>query len=161
MARKQPRLHCGGVVIAPLFKEKHRGAPAVRLDTDSNVSVCPIMHRHCPAGIFFKVQSRNVETVCLLSKLNAKQHIEVDIHMDELDLTDAEKKATYSEIKEYVLEHTGLKVSSLYIAQVKQKCGIIERENYNKPKSDDAKQPQCPPDKEKAIKEALKHFGMI
>ena len=103
----------------------------------------------------------HVETVCLLSKLNAKQHIEVDIHMDELDLTDAEKKATYSEIKEYVLEHTGLKVSSLYIAQVKQKCGIIERENYNKPKSDDAKQPQCPPDKEKAIKEALKHFGMI
>ena len=103
----------------------------------------------------------HVETVCLLSKLNAKQHIEVDIHMDELDLTDAEKKATYSEIKEYVLEHTGLKVSSLYIAQVKQKCGIIERENYNKPKSDDAKQPQCPPDKEKTIKEALKHFGMI
>lgn len=106
-------------------------------------------------------QTVHVETVCLLSKLNAKQHIEVDIHMDELDLTDAEKKATYSEIKEYVLEHTGLKVSSLYIAQVKQKCGIIERENYNKPKSDDAKQPQCPPDKEKAIKEALKHFGMI
>ena len=106
-------------------------------------------------------QTVSVETVCLLSKLNAKQHIEVDIHMDELDLTDAEKKATYSEIKEYVLEHTGLKVSSLYIAQVKQKCGIIERENYNKPKSDDAKQPQCPPDKEKAIKEALKHFGMI
>lgn len=106
-------------------------------------------------------QTTGIETVCLLSKLNAKQHIEVDIHMDELDLTDAEKKATYSEIKEYVLEHTGLKVSSLYIAQVKQKCGIIERENYNKPKSDDAKQPQCPPDKEKAIKEALKHFGMI
>ena len=103
----------------------------------------------------------HVETVCLLSKLNAKQHIEVDIHMDELDLTDAEKKATYSEIKEYVLEHTGLKVSSLHIAQVKQECGIIERENYNKPKSDDTKQPQCPPDKEKAIKEALKHFGMI
>ena len=105
--------------------------------------------------------SEHIETVCLLSKLNAKQHIEVDIHMDELDLTDAEKKATYSEIKEYVLEHTGLKVSSLYIAQVKQKYGIIERENYNKPKSDDAKQPKCPPDKEKAIKEALKHFGMI
>lgn len=105
--------------------------------------------------------TESVETVCLLSKLQSKEHIEVDIHMDELDLTDAEKKATYSEIKEYVLEHTGLKVSSLYIAQVKQKCGIIERENYNKPKSDDAKQPQCPPDKEKAIKEALKHFGMI
>ena len=103
----------------------------------------------------------HVETVCLLSKLNAKQHIEINLDMDELDLTDAEKKATYQEIKDYVLEHSGLKVSSLYIAQVKQQCGIIERENYNKPKSEDAKQPQCPPDKEKAIKEALKHFGMI
>ena len=103
----------------------------------------------------------HVETVCLLSKLNAKQHIEINLDMDELDLTDAEKKATYQEIKDYVLEHSGLKVSSLYIAQVKQQCGIIERENYNKPKSEDAKQPQCPPDKEKAIKEALTHFGMI
>ena len=114
-----------------------------------------------PANDVLSILSCHVESVCLLSKLNAKQHIEVDIHMDELDLTDAEKKATYSEIKEYVLEHTGLKVSSLYIAQVKQKCGIIERENYNKPKSEDARQPQCPPDKEKAIKEALLHFGMI
>ena len=103
----------------------------------------------------------HVESVCLLSKLNTKQHIEINLDMDELDLTDAEKKATYQEIKDYVLEHSGLKVSSLYIAQVKQTCGIIERENYNKPKSEDAKQPQCPPDKEKAIKEALKHFGMI
>lgn len=107
------------------------------------------------------VQSSHVETVCLLSKLNEKQHIEINLDMDELDLTDAEKKATYQEIKDYVLEHSGLKVSSLYIAQVKQQCGIIERENYNKPKSEDAKQPQCPPDKEKAIKEALTHFGMI
>ena len=103
----------------------------------------------------------HVETVCLLSKLNAKQHIEINLDMDELDLTDAEKKATYQEIKDYVLEHSGLKVSSLYIAQVKQKCGIIERENYNKPKSEDAKQPQCPPEKEKAIREAFKYFGMI
>ncbi|MDD7390571.1 MAG: recombinase family protein [Lachnospiraceae bacterium] len=102
-----------------------------------------------------------LETVCLLSKLNTKQHIEIDLDMDELDLTDAEKKATYQEIKDYGLEHIGLKVSSLYIAQVKQKCGIIERENYNKSKSEDAKQPQCPPEKEKAIMEALKHFGMI
>lgn len=91
----------------------------------------------------------HVETVCLLSKLQTKQHIEIDLSMDELDLTSAEKKVTYQEIKDYVLEHSGLKVSSLYIAQVKQKCGIIERENYNKPKSEDAKQPQCPPDKEK------------
>lgn len=76
-------------------------------------------------------------------------------------MTDVEKKATYEEIKAYVLENIGLKVSNLYIAQVKQKYGIIERENYNKPKSVDAKQPKCPPDKENAMKEALQHFGMI
>ncbi len=81
--------------------------------------------------------------------------------MDELDLTSAESKATYEEIKEYVLEHTGLKVSHLYIAQVKRKHGIIERANYNLPKSEDAKQPVCPPEKEKAITEALTFFGMI
>ena len=102
-----------------------------------------------------------IETVCLLSKLQSKEHIEIEVKMDELDLTSAESKATYEEIKAYVLEHTGLKVSHLYIAQVKQKYGIIERENYNKPKSENAKQPQCPPEKEKAITEALKHFGMI
>lgn len=106
-------------------------------------------------------QTVHVETVCLLSKLKSTQHIEVELDMDELDLTDAEKKATYQEIKDYVLEHSGLKVGSLYIAQVKQKCGIIERENYNKPKSEDARQPRCPPEKEKAIMEALNHFGMI
>ena len=96
-----------------------------------------------------------------MSKLQSKEHIEIEVKMDELDLTAAEKKATYEEIREYVFEHTGLKVSHLYIAQVKQKYGIIERENYNKPKSENAKQPQCPPDKENAIMEALKHFGMI
>lgn len=96
-----------------------------------------------------------------MSKLNAKQHIEINLDMDELDLTDAEKKATYQEIKDYVLEHSGLKVSSLYIAQVKQKCGIIERENYHKAKNENAKQPQCPKEKEDAIVEALKHFQMI
>ena len=103
----------------------------------------------------------HIETVCLLSKLQSKEHIEIEVTMDELDLTAAESKATYEEIREYVLEHTGLKVSSLYIAQVKQKYGIIERENYNKPKSEDARQPQCPPEKEKAVTEALRHFGMI
>ncbi len=96
-----------------------------------------------------------------MSKLKSTQHIEVELDMDELDLTAAESKATYEEIKEYVLEHMGLKVSNLYIAQVKQKCGIIERENYNKPKYKDAKQPQCPPEKEMVIMEALKHFGMV
>ena len=107
------------------------------------------------------VVTTHVETVCLLSKLQSKEHIEIEVKMDELDLTSAESKATYEEIKAYVLEHSGLNVSSLYIAQVKQKYGIIERENYNKPKSEDARQPQCPPEKEKAITEALRHFGMI
>lgn len=96
-----------------------------------------------------------------MSKLNTKQHIEVELNMDELDLTSAESKATYDEIKVYILQKYGLKVSSLYIAQVKQKCGIIERENYNKAKSRDAKQPQCPPEKEAAIKEALIYFQML
>lgn len=118
---------------------------------------CPV--RACAVDLF--PGTAHVETVCLLSKLKSKEHIEIEVKMDELDLTAAEKKATYEEIKAYVLEHTGLKVSSLYIAQIKQKHGIIERENYNKPKSEDARQPQCPPEKEKAITEALRHFGMI
>ena len=103
----------------------------------------------------------HVETVCLLSKLRAKQHIEIDLSMDELDLTAAESKATYDEIKAYVLEKHGLKVSSLYISQVKRKCGLDVGQNYNLSKKEDAKVPQCPPEKEAAIIEALKHFQMI
>ena len=118
---------------------------------------CPV--RACAVDLF--PGTAHVETVCLLSKLQSKEHIEIEVKMDELDLTSAESKATYEEIREYVFEHTGLKVSHLYIAQVKQKYGIIERENYNKPKSENVKQPQCPPEKEKAITEALRHFGMI
>ena len=118
---------------------------------------CPV--RACAVDLF--PGTAHVETVCLLSKLQSKEHIEIEVKMDELDLTVAEKKATYEEIKAYVLEHTGLKVSHLYIAQVKQKYGIIERENYNKQKSEDTRQPQCPLEKEKAITEALRHFGMI
>ena len=104
----------------------------------------------------------HVETVCLLSKLSsAKNTIDVKVDMDELDVTSAETKATYEEIKAYVLEQTGFQVSNLYIAQVKRECGIIERENYNKPKSEDSRQPQCPEEKRKAIMEAFKHFGMV
>ena len=115
--------------------------------------------RACAVDMFPRAD--HIETVCLLSKLQSKEHIEIEVAMDEMDLTSSESKATYEEIREYVFEHTGLKVSHLYIAQVKQKYGIIERENYNKPKSEDARQPQCPPEKEKAITEALRHFGMI
>lgn len=106
-------------------------------------------------------RTKHVETVVLLSKLKVDHHIEIELKMDELDLTAAESKATYDEIKAYVLNKYGLKVSQLYIAQIKRKCGIIERKNYNVSKKEDAKVPQCPPEKEAAIMDALKHFQMI
>lgn len=106
-------------------------------------------------------RTAHVETVVLLSKLNTKQHVEVELNLDELDLTAAESKATYDEIKAYVLEKYGLKVSSLYISQIKRKCGLDVGQNYNLSKKEDAKVPQCPPEKEAAIIEALKHFQMI
>lgn len=106
-------------------------------------------------------KENTVETIVLLSKLKTEKHIEVELDMDELDLTAAESKVTYEEIKDYVLEHSGLKVSNLYIAQVKQKCGIIERANYNLPKSENSRQTKCPPEKEAVIREALAHFRMI
>lgn len=104
----------------------------------------------------------HVETVVLLSKLSSAPHIEVDLAINELDITRAESKATYDEIKAYVAEHyDGMKVSSLNIAQVKRKLGIIERENYNPPKSDESKQPNCTLKKEKAIMESFRYFRMI
>lgn len=108
-------------------------------------------------------QTVHTETVCLLSKLHeAKHHVKVKLDMDEMDITSAESKATYEEIKKYVAEHNdGMKVSNLYIAQIKQKHGIIERENYNKPKSEKGGQLECPKEKEIAIEEALKYFQMI
>ena len=106
-------------------------------------------------------RTRHCEAVLLLTKLHVERHIEVDVSMDELDVTAAESKATYDEIKAYVLEKYGLKVSSLYISQVKRKCGLDVGQNYNLPKKEDAKVPQCPPEKEAAIIEALKHFQMI
>ena len=105
-------------------------------------------------------RTKHCETVCLLVLRNPVTHINIDVDVEEM-VQDKRGLATYEQIKDYVLERSGLKVSSLYIAQVKQKHGIIERENYNKPKSENAKQPQCPPDKERAITEALKHFGML
>ena len=105
-------------------------------------------------------RTAHVETVCLLSKLNAEHHIEVDLELDELDLTSSESKATYEEIKKYVLDKFGFKVSQLYIAQVKRKHGIIERENYNTGDGK-AKVPQVPAEKETAIEDALRHFEMI
>ena len=103
----------------------------------------------------------HVETVVLLSRKTPDDHIEVDLDLDELDATSAETKATYEEIKDYVLKETGLKVSSLYISQIKRKCGLEVGDNYNLAKNENARVPQCPQDKEKAIRAALKHFAMI
>ncbi|WP_347105070.1 23S rRNA (uracil(1939)-C(5))-methyltransferase RlmD [Mediterraneibacter gnavus] len=106
-------------------------------------------------------QTVHVETVVLLSQQKPDDTIEIDLDLDELDATSAELKATYQEIKDYVLKESGLKVSSLYISQVKRKCGIEVGENYNLPKSENARVPQCPKEKEDAIKAALKYFAMI
>ena len=133
--------------------------------------------------------SMHVETVVLLSQLKADDYVEVELELDELDFTSTDSKATYAEIKDYVFKTHGLKVSNLYISQVNRKCGIEVGENYNlckamrrmdclqadsttaanfenvnsqgMPKSEDSRQPQCPVEKEKAIKDALEHFGMI
>ena len=107
-------------------------------------------------------KSTLLEMVCLLSKLSgAKHHISVQVDMDELDLTAAESKATYEEIQAWVQERYGFHVTNLNIAQVKRKHGIIERDNYNKPKSEDSRQPGCPEEKSIAIEEAMRHFQMI
>ena len=103
----------------------------------------------------------HVETVVLLSQQKPDDTIEIDLDLDELDATSAELKATYQEIKDYVLKEFGLKVSSLYISQIKRKCGIEVGENYNLPKSENARVPQCPKEKEDAIKAALKYYAMI
>ena len=104
----------------------------------------------------------HVETVVLLSKgeVDSKK-IRVEFSLEDMDMSEFQDGATYPQIKEYVLEHSGLKVSNLYISQIKRKCGIGVGKNYNLPKSEDSRQPQCPPEKEKAIREAFKYFGMI
>ena len=104
----------------------------------------------------------SVETIVLLSKgeVDSKK-IRVEFSLEDMDMSEFQDGATYPQIKEYVLEHTGLKVSNLYISQIKRKCGIEVGKNYNLPKAEDSRQPQCPPEKEKAIREAFKYFGMI
>ena len=107
-------------------------------------------------------RTAHVETVVLLSKgeVDSKK-IRVEFSLEDMDMSEFQDGATYAQIKDYVLEHSGLKVSNLYISQIKRKCGIGVGKNYNLPKSEDSRQPQCPPEKEKAIREAFKYFGMI
>jgi len=102
-----------------------------------------------------------METVVLLSQQKPSDRIEVELDLDELDMTSAEMKATYIEIKDYVLKKHGLRVFNLYISQIKRKYGLEVGQNYNLAKSEDAKQPNCPEEKEKAIVDALKHFGVL
>ena len=106
--------------------------------------------------------TNHVETVVLLSKgeIDSKK-VRVEFSLEDMDMSGFQKGATYEQIKTYVLEHTGLKVSSLYISQIKRKCGLDVGQNYNLSKKEDAKVPQCPPEKEAAIMEALKYFRMI
>ena len=107
-------------------------------------------------------RTAHVETVVLLSKgeIDSKK-IRVEFSLEDMDMSEFQDGATYTQIKDYVLEHSGLKVSNLYISQIKRKCGIEVGKNYNLPKSEDSRQPMCPPEKEKAIREAFKYFGMI
>ena len=119
---------------------------------------CPV--RACAVDLF--PGTAHVETVVLLSKgeVDSKK-IRVEFSLEDMDMSEFQDGATYPQIKAYVLEHSGLKVSNLYISQIKRKCGIEVGKNYNLPKSEDSRQPQCPPEKEKAIREAFKYFGMI
>lgn len=107
-------------------------------------------------------QTVHVETVVLLSKgeIDSKK-VRVEFSLEDMDMSDFQDKATYTQIKDYVLEHSGLKVSNLYISQIKRKCGLEVGKNYNLPKAEDSRQPQCPSEKENAIREAMKYFGMI
>ena len=118
-----------------------------------------VVEKVCAVDMF--PSTGNCETVVKLVRKNPDVYIDITVDMDELDLTASEAKATYQEIKDYIKGKYDVKVSSLYIAQVKQKYGIIERENYNTAKSENARQPQCPSEKETLIEEALRHFKMI
>ena len=121
-------------------------------DIDPNVDSNEVWNNKvdlCPDSCY-------VETVVLLSKgeVDSKK-IRVEFSLEDMDMSEFQDGATYPQIKEYVLERTGLKVSNLYISQIKRKCGIGVGKNYNLPKSEDSRQPQCPPEKEKAIREAF------
>lgn len=161
-----PRKGCDEICLATIIKMQPKRIVYVSCDSATLARDLKIL---CASG--YKLEkvrpvdqfghTVHVETVVLLSQQKPSDRIVVDLDLDELDVTSAETKATYNEIQQYVLKETGLMVSNLYIAQVKKKCGIDVGESFNKPKSENARQPKCPAEKEKAIKDALEHFGMI
>ena len=130
----------------------------------TNVHFCAAVLTEKQAGkrVDFSVPIGAFETVVLLSKgeIDSKK-VRVEFSLEDMDMSGFQKGATYEQIKAYVLEHTGLKVSSLYISQIKRKCGLDVGQNYNLSKKEDAKVPKCPPEKEAAIRDALKYFQMI
>ena len=136
---------------------KQQGMESVHTDELGNV-----IWEYRPEQEKKVLYTAHLETVVLLSKgeVDSKK-IRVEFSLEDMDMSEFQDGATYPQIKEYVLEHTGLKVSNLYISQIKRKCGIGVGKNYNLPKSEDSRQPQCPQEKEKAIREAFKYFGMI
>ena len=153
-----------GTVFAPFrewnnFRRVYLGEDhSVCWDIDPNIDSNEVWNNKvdlCPDSCY-------VETVVLLSKgeVDSKK-IRVEFSLEDMDMSEFQDGATYTQIKDYVLEHSGLKVSNLYISQIKRKCGIEVGKNYNLPKSEDSRQPQCPPEKEKAIREAFKYFGII
>ena len=161
-----PRKGCEESVLATMIQMAPKRIVYVSCDSATLARDLKYLCHHgyeltrcCPTDMFGN--SVHVETVVLLSQQKPDDHIEIDLDLDELDATSTELKATYQEIKDYVLKEFGLKVSSLYISQVKRKCGIEVGENYNLPKSENARVPQCPKEKEEAIKAALKYFAMI
>ena len=161
-----PRKGCDETLLETIVKMQPEKVVYVSCDS---ATLARDLKYLCANGYEIKVcrgvdqfpQSVHVETVVLLSQQKPDDTIEIDLDLDELDATSAELKATYQEIKDYVLKEFGLKVSNLYISQVKRKCGIEVGENYNLPKTENPKVPQCPKEKEDAIKAALKYFAMI
>ena len=162
-----PRKGCDETLLETIVKMQPEKVVYVSCDS---ATLARDLKYLCANGYEIKVcrgvdqfpQSVHVETVVLLSKgeVDSKK-IRVEFSLEDMDMSEFQDGATYTQIKDYVLEHSGLKVSNLYISQIKRKCGIGVGKNYNLPKSEDSRQPQCPPEKEKAIREAFKYFGMI
>ncbi len=161
-----PRKGCDQACLSTMLKMKPKRIVYVSCDSATMARDVKLL---CEGGYELKKirpvdqfgHTVHVETVVLLSQRKADDYIEVEFELDELDATSAETKATYREIQQYVMKQTGLMVSNLYIAQVKEKCGLEKRKNYNLPRSEESRQPKCPPEKEKAIMDALEHFGMV
>ena len=161
-----PRAGSTPECIAAVAKMAPRRVVYVSCDPETLARDTALFARHgykakgfTPVDLF--PQTRHVETVVLLSQQKPDDTIEIDLDLDELDATAAETKATYEEIKAYVWEKYHLKVSNLYVSQIKRKCGLEVGQNYNLSKSENPKVPKCPPEKEMAIMDALKHFQMI